>query len=97
MVRAWGRGVQPKGVRVGDAAEFRVVTEGAGEGELDVVVVGPTGSPLPLEKKRLDPTTVYYSYSPKHIGQHSVNIRYGGQEVQKSPILVSYLLKFLLS
>ena len=33
---ASGRGIQPKGVRVRDNADFKVHTEGAGVGELKV-------------------------------------------------------------
>ena len=33
---ATGRGIQPKGVRVRDNADFKVHTEGAGVGELKV-------------------------------------------------------------
>lgn len=40
-VRASGRGLQPSGVRVKDAADFRVYTEGAGEGNVEVKVIGP--------------------------------------------------------
>ena len=40
-VRASGRGLQPSGVRVGDVADFKIYTEGAGEGSPDVRVIGP--------------------------------------------------------
>jgi len=40
-VRASGRGLQPTGVRVGDVADFKIYTEGAGEGHPDVRVIGP--------------------------------------------------------
>ena len=40
-VRASGRGLQPSGVRVKDVADFRVYTEGAGEGNVEVKVIGP--------------------------------------------------------
>lgn len=41
-VRAVGRGLQPKGVRVGDLADFYVSTENAGEGGImEVLVTGP--------------------------------------------------------
>lgn len=40
-VRASGRGLQPTGVRVRDAADFRIDTEGAGEGTPEVIVIGP--------------------------------------------------------
>jgi len=36
---ATGRGIQPKGVRVGDDAVFKVHTQGAGEGDLNVKVL----------------------------------------------------------
>lgn len=39
--RAYGRGIQPKGVRTGDVAEFRIFTKDAGEGILKAIVTGP--------------------------------------------------------
>lgn len=38
---ATGRGIQPKGIRVKDEADFKVHCKGAGEGDLAVQVVGP--------------------------------------------------------
>lgn len=40
-VRASGRGLQPKGVRVRDDADFKIYTEGAGEGNPEVRIIGP--------------------------------------------------------
>jgi filamin len=40
-VRASGRGLQPKGVRVRDDADFKIYTEGAGEGSPEVRIIGP--------------------------------------------------------
>lgn len=40
--RAIGRGLQPKGVRVKEVADFKVYTKGAGSGELRVQVKGPS-------------------------------------------------------
>lgn len=39
-----GRGLQPKGVRVKETADFKVYTKGAGSGELKVIVKGPSKS-----------------------------------------------------
>jgi hypothetical protein len=39
--RAFGRGIQPKGVRTGDIAEFRVITKDAGDGVMKATVTGP--------------------------------------------------------
>ncbi|XP_052361510.1 filamin-A-like, partial [Oncorhynchus keta] len=55
LVRAKGRGLQPKGLRVKETADFRVFTKGAGTGELKVTIKGPSNtqntSPSPLEVK----------------------------------------------
>lgn len=40
--RATGRGLQPKGVRVKEVADFKVFTKGAGSGSLSVSVKGPS-------------------------------------------------------
>lgn len=42
--RATGRGLQPKGVRVKEVADFKVFTKGAGSGALHVSVKGPSES-----------------------------------------------------
>lgn len=44
-VRAFGRGIQPHGLRVQDEAKFKIVTEGAGEGVPEVNVIGPGKNP----------------------------------------------------
>lgn len=51
-VRCAGRGIQPNGVRVRDAADFKIFTEGAGEGTPEVRVIGPGGinEPVRLSK-----------------------------------------------
>ena len=40
--RAYGRGIQTKGLRMREKAEFHVTTENAGEAELEVDVKGPS-------------------------------------------------------
>lgn len=40
-VKVTGRGIQPTGVRVGDTADFKILTDGAGEGTPEVRVIGP--------------------------------------------------------
>ena len=46
-----GRGVQPKGLRVNEAAVFTCVTKDAGEGVLFVTVLGPGGTPIGCSKE----------------------------------------------
>lgn len=40
--RASGRGLQPKGVRIRETADFRVDTKAAGSGDLSITVKGPS-------------------------------------------------------
>uniref|UniRef100_A0A8D3CQE7 Filamin C, gamma b (actin binding protein 280) n=1 Tax=Scophthalmus maximus TaxID=52904 RepID=A0A8D3CQE7_SCOMX len=47
--RASGRGLQPKGLRVKEVADFKVHTKGAGSGELKVTVKGPKGLEEPVK------------------------------------------------
>lgn len=42
LCRAKGRGLQPKGLRVKETADFKVYTKGAGTGELKVTIKGPS-------------------------------------------------------
>lgn len=42
--RATGRGLQPKGVRVRQVADFKVDTRNAGSGDVKVTVKGPSKS-----------------------------------------------------
>ncbi|KAK5894090.1 hypothetical protein CesoFtcFv8_010813 [Champsocephalus esox] len=41
LCKAKGRGLQPKGLRVKETADFQVFTKGAGTGELKVSIKGP--------------------------------------------------------
>lgn len=49
MCYATGRGIQPKGVRVNENADFKVHTKGAGSAEVKVHIIGP-GEILQLEQ-----------------------------------------------
>ena len=80
--------MQPNGVRVRDAADFRVYTEGAGEGITDVKIIGPGGITEPAMSKKIDQYTTEYVYYPKKQGKYTVIITYGDQEIGKSPFSV---------
>ncbi|CAF5210009.1 unnamed protein product, partial [Rotaria magnacalcarata] len=62
--RAYGRGIQPKGVRTGDVAEFRVITKDAGEGVMKVTVTGPDGLDIPCRVTKANSTTYECGYVP---------------------------------
>lgn len=85
---ATGRGIQPKGVRVNDNADFKVHTRGAGDGDLNVKVIGPGGSEERIQVRKLDPSTYECVYQPRKPGPYVVNVLYGGQPITKSPFRV---------
>ena len=86
---ATGRGIQPKGNRVGEEALFNIYTEGAGggNGEPRVMIMGPGGSP---EKNTLTKANKHYTctYKPIKPGLYIVTVQYVGQPIQKSPFRV---------
>ncbi|KAF7253753.1 Filamin-C [Varanus komodoensis] len=62
--RATGRGLQPKGVRVKELADFKVFTKGAGTGELKVVVKGPKGTEEPVKVRDVGDGVYECEYYP---------------------------------
>ncbi|ESO10099.1 hypothetical protein HELRODRAFT_72745 [Helobdella robusta] len=83
-----GRGVQPNGLRIGDVADFKVHTAGAGDGELKVQITGPGGAEEKPKIKKVDATTYECSYEPHRTGEYTINVTYGGDHVFKSPFMV---------
>lgn len=88
-VRAFGRGLQPTGVRVGDDADFRISTEGAGEGIPHVQILGPGGQSTKYELKAINNSTFDGLYKPTKEGRYRVMITLDGQEIPKSPFDVA--------
>ncbi|XP_040261124.1 filamin-A isoform X6 [Bufo bufo] len=86
--RAVGRGLQPKGVRVKETADFKVYTKGAGSGELKVVVKGPKGTEERVKQKDLGDGVYYFEYYPATPGNYTVTITWGGQNIPRSPFEV---------
>ncbi|XP_039299021.1 filamin-A isoform X2 [Nilaparvata lugens] len=87
-VRAYGRGLQPSGVRVKDAADFRIETEGAGEGTPEVLVIGPGGAHEPVKLTKINGTTYDAVYYPRKEGRYIVMVKFLGQPIPKSPFEV---------
>ncbi|CAM4840345.1 unnamed protein product, partial [Rotaria magnacalcarata] len=86
--RAYGRGIQPTGLRTGDVAEFRVITKHAGEGIMKASVTAPDGLEVPCRVTKVHSTTYECGYVPNRIGSHTVSITYGGAHIPKSPFPV---------
>ncbi|XP_074538390.1 filamin-A isoform X4 [Halichoeres trimaculatus] len=88
LCRAKGRGLQPKGLRVKETADFKVYTKGAGTGELKVSIKGPKGLEEPCKRKDLGDGVYEFEYYPTTPGTYSITITWGGQHIPRSPIEV---------
>ncbi|XP_061470231.1 filamin-A isoform X1 [Rhineura floridana] len=86
--RAVGRGLQPKGVRVKETADFKVYTKGAGSGELKVTIRGPKGLEERVKQKDLGDGVYGFEYYPTVPGNYTVTITWGGQHIPRSPFEV---------
>uniref|UniRef100_A0A7N8Y6A4 Filamin-C-like n=1 Tax=Mastacembelus armatus TaxID=205130 RepID=A0A7N8Y6A4_9TELE len=86
--RATGRGLQPKGVRVKEVADFKVFTKGAGSGALNVTVKGPTGAEEKVKVRDAGNGVYECEYHPLKPGKYTVSITWGGQPIPRSPFEV---------
>uniref|UniRef100_A0A673G7J8 Filamin-B-like n=1 Tax=Sinocyclocheilus rhinocerous TaxID=307959 RepID=A0A673G7J8_9TELE len=86
--RATGRGLQPRGVRVRQVADFKVDTRNAGSGDLKVTVKGPKGLEEPVKQKDASDGVYSYEYHPHTPGKYTVSITWAGQHIPKSPFEV---------
>ncbi|CAK6970914.1 filamin-A isoform X1 [Scomber scombrus] len=88
LCRAKGRGLQPKGLRVKETADFKVYTKGAGTGELKVSIKGPKGLEEPCKRKDVGDGVFEFEYYPTTPGTYTITITWGGQHIPRSPIEV---------
>jgi len=88
-VYASGRGLQPHGLRAHETVDFKVFTEGAGEGTANVKIIGPGGAITPTTRRNIDPNTIEYKYTPEKDGRYRVMITWGGKEIPRSPFEVN--------
>ncbi|XP_022262239.1 filamin-B isoform X2 [Canis lupus baileyi] len=86
--RASGRGLQPKGVRIRETADFKVDTKAAGSGELSVTVKGPKGLEELVKQKGFLDGVYAFEYYPSTPGKYSIAITWGGHHIPKSPFEV---------
>ncbi|XP_041113591.1 filamin-C isoform X5 [Polyodon spathula] len=86
--RATGRGLQPKGVRVKEVADFKVFTKGAGSGELKVLVKGPKGTEEPVKVTEVGEGVFECEYYPVISGKYTITITWGGCAIPRSPFEV---------
>ncbi|XP_062316495.1 filamin-B [Osmerus eperlanus] len=86
--RASGRGLQPRGLRVGQTADFKVDTSRAGPGDLEVHVTGPDGSEVPVQLEDATDDMYALHYHPTAHGHHTIDITWAGEHILKSPFKV---------
>ncbi|XP_038628402.1 filamin-B isoform X2 [Tachyglossus aculeatus] len=86
--RASGRGLQPKGVRIRETADFKVDTKAAGSGEVKVIVKGPKGLEELVKQKDFMDGVYAFEYYPGIPGKYVVIITWGGHNIPKSPFEV---------
>uniref|UniRef100_A0A8U7NN68 Filamin B n=1 Tax=Corvus moneduloides TaxID=1196302 RepID=A0A8U7NN68_CORMO len=83
--RATGRGLQPKGVRIRETADFKVDTRAAGSGDLGVTIKGPKGlEELVKQKGFMDGIYAfeYYPATPGNPFEVQVGHEAGPQKVR---------------
>ena len=88
---AWaeGPGLAPEGLTVRDPAVFLVHTEEAGNGNLDIKILGPRGAPEPVNIVDNQDGTFSCDYVPLKAGKYRVSITYGGSPISGAPFEVN--------
>jgi len=86
---AEGPGLEPRGIVVGNPAEFTVHTEDAGVAELGVDVLDDNGKKAKVDVKDNRDGTYSCVYYPKQPGKYNVSVKYGGTDIPKSPFNVT--------
>ncbi|KAM7170746.1 filamin-B isoform 1-T2 [Macrochelys suwanniensis] len=86
--RASGRGLQPKGVRIRETADFKVDTKAAGSGDIDVSIKGPKGLDELVKQKDCVDGIYAFEYYPVSPGKYVATILWGGHNIPKSPFEV---------
>lgn len=69
-------------------AEFEVDTKRAGQADIEVKVKNPKGKLIPSSLCDTNNGTQLVSFTPDEIGTYSVQIKYGGKEIDGSPFKV---------
>lgn len=85
---AKGPGIEPKGkVRVGQQTSIDIVTQGAGAGQVEVIILDPEGKPntCPCRLRKLNDDKYKCEYVAESPGLHSISILFAGKPIQKSP------------
>ncbi len=74
--------------KAGEVATFTVDCRRAGEAELTIEIVSDSGAQAEVCIQKNSDGTFSVTYTPLFHGIHTITIKYGGQQVPKSPIRV---------
>uniref|UniRef100_A0A672SP15 Filamin C n=1 Tax=Sinocyclocheilus grahami TaxID=75366 RepID=A0A672SP15_SINGR len=74
--------------KAGEVATFTVDCSRAGEAELTIDIVSDSGAQAEVCIQKNNDGTFSVTYTPLFHGVHTITIKYGGQQVPKSPIRV---------
>lgn len=74
--------------KAGEVASFTVDCSRAGEAELTIEIVSDSGAQAEVCIQQNKDGTFSVTYTPLFHGVHTITIKYGGQQVPKSPIHV---------
>jgi len=89
---AKGPGIEPKGkVRVGQQTHIDIITQGAGAGQVEVIILDPEGKPntCPCRLRKINDEKYKCEYVAESPGLHSVSILFAGKQIPKSPFGVN--------
>lgn len=89
---AKGPGIEPKGkVRVGQQTHIDIVTQGAGAGQVEVIILDPEGKPntCPCRLRKMNDEKYKCEYVAESPGLHSISILFAGKQIPKSPFGVN--------
>lgn len=79
-----GPGLKP-GVKAGLPADIDIDTREAGDAPLEVEVLNPLNKKVKVDVDEEEPGVFAATYYPDKPGKYTVNVKYGGKHVPKSP------------
>lgn len=88
-VRVRGRGIQARGIRSGDDADFYIHTDGAGIGTPEVKIIGSGGTSQNVCIKQISDTTYECHYFPIKEGRYIIMTKFAKEDVPKAPFEVT--------
>ena len=89
---AKGPGIEPKGkVRVGQQTHIDIITQGAGAGQVEVIILDPEGKPnaCPCRLRKMQDDKYKCEYVAERPGLHSISVLFAGKQIAKSPFGVN--------